>query len=723
MANRSHAAGGTRRIAVSRELAAIPAGDEFLDRDLSWLEFNRRVLHEAMDERTPLLERVRFLGIFSSNLDEFFMKRVAVRRRKTLQDGGAVNDGRGEAARIMESIRGTVIELQRMQAECFACSIRPALARHGVYLLRWEELSAEEQAEAGRFFRASVYPILTPLAVDPGHPFPFISNLSESLGVVLRHPEKEGENLFARIKVPEPLPRWIRLRSAGGDVYRFVSLYDLIRCHLGDLFPQMHIADTMLFRVTRSADLELAGEAGEDLREMVTEELRLRRFAPVIRLEIGPNPSAWIRDFLMRELELESIDVYELTGELDYQDLRPIADLPLPEHRYRPWTPVIPPPLADEGADIFSIIGAGDLLVHHPYESFSASVERFITSAADDPRVLAIKLTLYRTSDESPFIRTLIRAAESGKQVVCVVELKARFDEQRNIMLAHELEKAGVHVVYGVLGLKTHSKTALVVRQEQDGVRCYAHIGTGNYHPHTARLYTDLGLFTCDPDITADLVELFNYLTGRSLKSDYRKLLVAPVNMRQRFVEMIAREAEHARAGRPAGIIAKMNSLEDRKLIRALHDASAAGVKCDLLVRGFCCLMPGIEGVSENIRVTSVIGRFLEHSRVYYFRNGAENPEDGEFYIGSADWMYRNLLWRVEVVVPVQSRPLRQRLWEILHIMLSDTRQAWEMQPDGSYVRRQPVDGTEHKGTHQTLMDLAAQRGREAAGCCEEGAS
>lgn len=722
MATRSHSIGATRRIAASPEPPELPVGEEFLDRDLSWLEFNRRVLHEAMDERTPLLERVRFLGIFSSNLDEFFMKRVAVRRRKAVETGGVVDGGRGETARVLESIRRLVVELQRLQAECFASSVRPALAQHGVHLLRWEELTPEEQAEAKRSFRTGVYPVLTPLAVDPGHPFPFISNLSESVGVVLRQAARD-ENLFARIKVPEPLPRWIRLPTSRGDVYRFVSLYDLIRQHLGDLFPHMHIADTMLFRITRSADLELAGEAAEDLREMVTEELRLRRFAPVVRLETGPNPSPWIREFLMRELELESIDVYELAGELDYQDLRPIADLPLSDLRYRPWTPVSPPPLADEEADIFDIIRGGDLLVHHPYESFSASVERFITSAADDPRVLAIKLTLYRTSDESPFIRTLIRAAESGKQVVCVVELKARFDEQRNIMLAHELEKAGVHVVYGVLGLKTHSKTALVVRQEQGGLRCYAHIGTGNYHPHTARLYTDLGLFTCDPVITADLVELFNYLTGRSLKSEYQKLLVAPVNMRQRFVELINREAEHARAGRPAHIIGKMNSLEDRKLMRALHEASAAGARCDLLVRGFCCLRPGVRGVSDNIRVISVIGRFLEHSRVYYFRNGAENPEDGEFYIGSADWMYRNLLWRVEVITPVESRPLREKLWEVLRIMLADNRQAWEMQPDGSYVQRRPADGEDDRGTHKMLMELTMKRAGGAAASCAEGAS
>jgi polyphosphate kinase len=411
----------------------------------------------------------------------------------------------------------------------------------------------------------------------------------------------------------------------------------------------------------------------------------------------------------MEELQLGDSDIYELQGELEYQDLRPIADLNLPKLRYEPWSPIVPLPLADDESDIFSTIRNADQLIHHPYESFSASVEKFIKSAASDPKVLAIKMTLYRTGDDSPFIHTLIHAAEAGKQVVCMVELKARFDEERNIQLAHELEKAGVHVVYGLVGLKTHTKIALVVREDADGMRSYAHIGTGNYHTQTAKLYTDLSLLTCDTDLTQDIVELFHYLTGRSLKRDYRKLLVAPVNMRERFHGMIQREIEHAKAGRPARIVAKFNQLEERKTIRLLYEASKAGVRVDLLVRGFCCLRPGVPGLSENIRVTSIIGRFLEHSRIFCFQNGQADPIDGEFYIGSADWMYRNLLNRVEVITPIQIRAHRERLWEILQIMLNDHRQAWDMQSDGTYIQRTPR-GPEDIGTHQQLINLTRQR-------------
>jgi polyphosphate kinase len=408
----------------------------------------------------------------------------------------------------------------------------------------------------------------------------------------------------------------------------------------------------------------------------------------------------------VRELEIEPDDVYELDGELDYDDLRPVAELNVPALRFDPWTPVVPPALADEDGDIFKVIREGDVMVSMPYESFNASVERFVRAAAADPKVLAIKMTLYRTGQDSPFIQTLIRAAGARKQVVVLVELKARFDEERNIQIANELEKAGVHVVYGLVGLKTHTKTTLVVRQDPDGIRCYAHIGTGNYHAGTARSYTDLGILTADPALTQDLVELFHYLTGRSLKRDYQKLLVAPVNMMSRFLEMIERETAHARAGRPARIVAKMNSLEERTICHALYRASQAGVPIDLIVRGFCTLRPGVPGLSENIRVVSVIGRFLEHSRVFYFRNAAKDEIDGEFYIGSADWMYRNLMARVEAVVPVTRKPLRERLWDILRIMLNDRRQAWDMHADGTYVQRMPTDPTA-VGTQQALMALA----------------
>jgi polyphosphate kinase len=688
---------------------------EFLNRELSWLEFNRRVLYQAIDPRTPLLERVKFLGIFTSNLDEFFQKRVG--GLKGQFEAGIVtpsSDGLSPEQQLAE-IRKTVVELIQAQADCYLKDILPALRENGIHPLSWNQLTESERQFADKYFRQSVFPILTPLAVDPGHPFPFLSNLSESLGVILHHPDR-GENLFARIKVPEQLPRWIQLPQDPNtaSVFRFASLYDLIRHNLDDLFPDMALVDVMPFRVTRSADLELDEEDAEDLREMVQEEIRQRRFAKIVRLEHGPDPNPWILEFLMQELELSSADVYESPGELDYQDLKPISDLSLPKLRYEPWTPTVPPALADEDADIFSVIRSGGLLVHHPYESFNESVQRFIIAAANDPKVLAIKMTLYRTGDNSPFLNPLIRAAEANKQVVVLVELKARFDEARNILVAHELERAGVHVVYGIVGLKTHTKTSLVVRQDPDGIRCYAHVGTGNYHTQTARLYTDLGLFTCNPEITGDIVELFHYLTGRSLKRDYRKLLVAPVNMRKSFLDMIDREIENKLSGKPARIIAKMNSMEDRRVMRALYKASQTGVEIDLIIRGFCCLRPGAPGLSENIRVISVIGRLLEHSRIFYFQNGAADPVDGHFYIGSADWMYRNLQTRVEATVPIEDRGMRERLWEILQIMRNDRRQAWDMRPDGSYVQRKP-ESVADVGTQQMLTNLTRQRNTAVA--------
>jgi polyphosphate kinase len=685
---------------------------DFLNRDVSWLEFNRRVLHEAMDERAPLLERVRFFQIFTSNLDEFFMKRVgALQRLAGSTQVKPTHDGLLPAQQLKQ-IRPVILQLAQQHAACFREQLEPALRHNGIELLRWSELSGEERAETERYFRTNVFPILTPLAVDPGHPFPFISNLSVSLGVIVQHPDRDRtENLFARIKVPEMLPRWIRVGEKTGSAYRFVSLYDVIRNNLDDLFLDMQLMNVTLFRVTRSAEPDLIDEDeddAEDLRASVKEELRLRRFAPVVRLEHDGDFNAEMRQFLMHELDLAADELYEAQLGLSHHDLRPVYELPLPKLSYAPWVPCVPPALADDDADFFGVIRGSDLLVHHPYESFHASVERFVNAAADDPKVLAIKMTLYRTDEQSPFIPALIRAAESRKSVVCLVELKARFDEERNIILTQALEKAGVHVVYGMVGLKTHSKTTLVVRQEPDGIRCYAHVGTGNYHTQTARLYTDFGLFTSDPEITGDLVELFHHLTGRSIKRDYRKLLIAPANMRARFVELIDREIEHARAGRPARIIGKMNSLEDRTMIPKLYEASEAGVEIDLLIRGLCCLRPQVPGRSTRIRVTSIVGRFLEHSRMFYFQNGARDPVDGAFYIGSADWMYRNLSSRVEVVVPIESRPLRERCWEILQIMLRDRRQAWDLMPDGSYAQRIP-DAPDAPGTHQILMDLTRQ--------------
>jgi polyphosphate kinase len=686
---------------------------EFLNRELSWLEFNRRVLHEALDDRTPLLERVGFLRIFTSNLDEFFMKRVGGLKRQMAAGVIARTPDGTSPAQQLATIRQKVVPMLRQQADCFSMALRPALARNNVHLVRWGELTREERVAAEAYFRTNVFPVLTPLAVDPGHPFPFISNLSSSLGVTLRRPDRD-ERLFARIKVPEVFPAWIRLETPGmPGQFRFINLIDLICHNLDDLFPNMVVVNVMPFRITRNADVERDEEDAADLLEMIEEEVRRRRFEAVVRLEHGPNPNPWMLEFLMTELELAEDDVYEVGDDLDFTGLKAITDLNLPALRYEPWAPVIPAPLTDEEGDIFSLIRQGDILVHHPYESFSASVERFVRAAANDPNVLAIKMTVYRTGDDSPFVKTLIRAAERGKQVACLVELKARFEEERNILWAQTLEKVGVHVVYGIVGLKTHTKTVLVVRREPEGLRCYVHIGTGNYNVQTARLYTDLSLLTCRPDLTEDVVELFNYLTGRSLKSASRKLLVAPIDMKQRFLELIQRESDERQQGRPGRIIAKMNSLEDRGICRALYRASQAGVEIDLIVRGFCCLKPGVPGLSDHIRVISVIGRFLEHSRIFYFRGGAEDPLDGQFFIGSADWMYRNLLARVEAVTPVESRPLREKCWEILDILLRDQRQAWDMQPDGTYVQRTPAPGagpSETRGTHAYMMELAKQR-------------
>ncbi len=701
----------------NNETEEFTPADLFINRELSWLEFNRRVLHEATDTRTPLLERVQFLSIFTSNLDEFYMKRVGGLKRQV--EAGIASksiDGLGPAEQIT-AIRQAVLPMLTSQAKCYRNDILPALQNENIFLLSWDELTPDEQTKAAKYFHERVFPVLTPLAVDIGHPFPFISNLSLSLAFVISPPGSK-EPLFARVKIPSVLPRWINLNDPASSPsgYRFVNLVDLIRNNAQNLFHEMTIINTMLFRITRNADLEHDEEDAEDLLEMIAESLRQRRFAEVVRLEHEKNPNPEILQLLITELGISDEDVYEMPRLLDYTDLSQIAAIPLPEHHFIRWTPNIPPAFAGEEADLFNLIRQRDLLVHHPYESFDATVEQFIRNAADDPRVVAIKMTLYRTGDDSPFIKTLIRAAEAGKQVVCMVELQARFDEQRNIQCAQSLEKAGVHVVYGIAGLKTHSKTTLIVRDDPDGVlRCYAHIGTGNYHVPNARLYTDLGLFTANREITGDLVNLFHYLTGRSLMKDYKRLLVAPVNMREQFLNMIQQEINHKRNNKPAHIIAKMNSLQDRSIIHALYRASQAGVPVNLIVRGFCCLRPGVPGLSENINIISVIGRFLEHARIFHFRNGKENPVDGDFYIGSADWMYRNLIRRVEAVTPILAPNLRARLWNILQIQLRDHRQAWELNPDGSYKQRQPNSPDEESSTHLTLMRETYERHKREA--------
>jgi len=684
--------------------------ENWINRESSWLEFNRRVLYQAQDVRNPLLERFRFLSIFSSNLDEFFMKRVGGLQRQLsvqLSRRSVDNFTPQELLKEIHKISEPMIETA---VDCFEKSLRPALKENNVELLDWKDVRSSEKKWLNAHFEASVLPILNPLSVDPGHPFPFIRNLSTSLGVSLCYPGRENK-FFARVKIPGVLPQWVLIDSdENSNVYRYVHLQDLITENLNSLFPGMEIKHVMAFRITRNADIERDEEDAEDLLEMIEEELKERRFADIIRLEHGPSPDQWMIQFIIDEIGIPKSHVYQRSSRiLDFTSFNEICDLDIPALKFPPFFPVIPIPLEDEEVDIFSTIRNQDQLVHHPFESFNSTVERFVKAATEDPSVLALKMTLYRTSIDSPFIRLLIKAAESGKQVVCLVELKARFDEERNIGWAQALENAGVHVVYGVVGLKTHTKMTLVVRKEGHHIRSYVHIGSGNYHSRTARLYTDLGLFTSDERITSEVVSLFHYLTGRSLKKDYRALLVAPINIRSRFEEKIDAEIANSKSGKPAYIFAKMNSLEDRDMIRKLYEASCTGVKIDLIVRGFCCLKPGVRGVSDNIRVTSIVGRFLEHSRIFYFQNGAEKPQEGEFYIGSADWMYRNLNNRVEAIAPIFDLGLKARIWSLIQTMLKDQRLAWDLQSNGSYKLRNP-DRTDLEGCHDIFINKSKKR-------------
>ncbi len=675
----------------------------WIDRDLSWLDFNERVLAEALDERTPLLERAKFLAIFTSNLDEFFMKRQAVLRHSASDTQRA----------LLHQLREKLLRMLELQAECYRKTIIPGLAEHGVFLRYWSELTPKQQEEAGKYFDSQLSPALTPLVIDPVHPFPFISNLSTSLAFRLRDVVK-GESMFARVKIPGVLKQWVPLKTDIGPGQKvLVPLSEVVRGNLHKLYSGMEIRDVTLVRLTRDAEVDIDDDSSADFRAQVKEQIRQRRYEPVVRLEFGPGAHPEIKEKLRERLDLKRHDLYDLQEEVDYLSLFELLGLPKPALHDREWTPLSPAFLEDGAESIFAAIHAGDFLVHHPYDSFDATVEHFISVAADDPKTVSIKMTAYRIGDDTPFVKSLIRAAEQGKQVACVMEIKARFDEERNLHWAAELERAGAHVTFGVSGLKTHAKTALVVRKEGSGLRCYVHIGTGNYHVKTAKLYADVGVFTCDPRITSDAVNLFHYLTGHADHPNVSSLLVAPLTMRPRLLELIHRETQNRREGRPARIIAKMNQLEDPDIIEALCEASQAGVPIDLIIRGFCCLRPGVPGNTENIRVRSIIGRFLEHSRIFYFANGSEDPAEGEYFIGSADWMFRNLSKRIEVVTPVFAENPKQRLWGILDICLRDQRQAWVLGADGKYVQLHPekgATGPEGVGTHQTLMELALAR-------------
>ncbi|GAB4198618.1 MAG: polyphosphate kinase 1 [Coleofasciculaceae cyanobacterium] len=687
----------------------------YFNRELSWLEFNNRVLHEATDPRTPLLERLKFMSIFSSNLDEFFMVRVAgLKQQVEAKVSKLTPDGRTPSEQL-EAISERLRPMVGEQHKHFEKVLRSQLAQAGIYILDYMDLNQEQRTYLQNYFEEQIFPVLTPLAVDPSHPFPYISNLSLNLAVVVKDPDT-AEELFARVKVPKVLPRFVPLpeglryrKKDQPSVWTGVPLEQVIAHNLESLFPGMNILEYHPFRITRNADLAVEEDEADDLLLAIEQELRKRRVGgSVVRMEIHITMPDTVREMLMREMRLRKIDVYEVDSPLGLGDLMSFMALPLPELKDPPWTPVVPYRLRssateDEEEDLFSLICRSDLLVHHPYHSFSATVLRFITQAAHDPGVLAIKMTLYRTSGDSPIVNALISAAENGKQVAVLVELKARFDEENNIVWARKLERAGVHVVYGLVGLKTHTKVVLVVRRQDNHIKRYVHIGTGNYNPKTARLYTDLGLLSCRDDLGADLTDLFNYLTGYSRQRSYRKLLIAPVNLRDRFQALIQREIENCRQDGTGRIVAKMNSLVDPKIIATLYDASRAGVQIDLIVRGMCCLRPGIPGISENIRVISVVGRFLEHSRIYYFHNQGKE----EVYIGSADWMPRNLDRRVEAVVPIEDPEIVKDLQEILAVMLADNRQAWELQPDGSYIQRHPSDGTKEQCAQKILMEMA----------------
>jgi polyphosphate kinase len=685
-----------RRKSRGRRNGPLP----YLNRELSWLEFNSRVLHEAGDQRNPLLERVKFLTIFASNLDEFFQVRISGLRQQLQADAHVASPDGRTAAEQLGAARHRVLELVGELSSIYA-DVRKELAASGIEIVKYSRVPGHHAALRQRFIE-EIFPVLTPLAVDPGHPFPYISTLSLSIAVGLRDPES-GERHFARVKIPSILPRLIEI-----DHHRFVLIDQVIAANLDLLFSGMEILEHHLFRVTRNADLAIEEDEADDLLMAIEEELRRRRFGAAVRLEVERSMPEATRQILQRGIGLRDEDCFEIRGMLDLTSLREIAELDRPNLKAAPWTPVTParlvPAAEDEPADVFAAIRAGDILVHHPYESFAASVERFIAQAADDPDVLTIKQTLYRTSGDSPIVRDLIRAAERGKQVVVLVEIKARFDEEANIVWARKLEQAGAHVVYGLVGLKTHSKTLLVVRREGSGLRRYVHIGTGNYNPRTARLYVDLGLLSCRTDLGADVTDMFNVLTGLSRQRSFRRLLVAPHSLRSRFLDLVEREIGHAAAGREARIVLKLNAIVDVACINALYRASQAGVEVDLIIRAACTLRPGLPGVSDRIRVRSIVGEFLEHSRIFGFANGGEQ----EWYIGSADLMDRNLDRRVEAVVPVDDPEARARIAEVIEVMLADDRRSWQLGSDAVWRRTEEILGRPGAtDTHQVLKERA----------------
>lgn len=701
---------------------SLPA-ELVLNRELSWIQFNQRVLALALDPATPLLEQAKFSAIFSNNLDEFFMVRVASLQSQVHAGVQTLSEDGKTPREQLEEIRLSLEPLLRKQQSHYRNRLKQDLAQHGILLLDYGQLSRKQKDWANSYFQRAVFPVLTPLAVDPAHPFPFISNLSLNIAVTIRDPQSRRQQ-FARVKIPQknlprfiPIPRELHGGRSPQPLYIGLPLEQLVAFNLQRLFPGMQIEGHHFFRVTRDADLELRELEADDLMTALEQGLRKRRMGgEVVRLEVANEMPAEMVQQLMQGMEIDDFDMYRIDGPLGLDDLMGLQSIPAPALKDRPFRGRTVSRLCSSQSSqledqsrpnqdfesIFSVIRRGDLLLHHPFDLFSTSVEEFIHQAADDPSVLAIKMTLYRVSKDSAIIAALIRAAENGKQVMALVELKARFDEDNNIQWARQLERSGVHVVYGVLGLKTHTKITLVVRREQGMLRGYCHIGTGNYNSKTSSLYTDIGILSCNEELVSDLVDLFNYLTGFSKQQDFRQLLAAPMTLRRRMQAMIEREIDHARAGRTAGIKAKMNALVDPEIVGLLYEASKAGVPIDLIVRGMCSLRPGIAGVSDTIRVRSVIGRFLEHSRLFWFANGGEP----ELYLGSADWMERNLDRRVEAVVPILDTRLCIQLEWMLQLYLDDNVAAWEMQPDGHYRRLQPGGDDGVLEAQSELMEL-----------------
>lgn len=713
---------------VQSPLTALQEPQLFLNPELSWLKFNQRVFQQAQDAGIPLLERLKFMAICCTSLDEYFMVRIATLKQQSAIGKAPLSlDGRTPQNQL-ERVEQELQQLLREQHRYFASELRPQLAAAGLVLLDYRQLDLSQQRFSQEYFATQIFPILTPLALGPGHPFPYISNLSLNLAVVVQDPAT-GREQFARVKVPDRLPRFIALPSPSPGVqWQAVPLEQVIAHNLAALFPNMKIQAAYPFRVTRNANLVLEEAEPEDLLQAIAEELRKRRFGAIVRMEIQAGTPSFVRQTLVQQLQLEDRQVYEVEGLLCLKDLIALGQLPFPQLKDPDWSPGVPlavrslpplalpatrletwphptPAIASPGGDMFALLRQGDLLLHHPYDAFEATVQRFLTEAAQDPQVVAIKITLYRTGSdgaslESPIVNSLILAAEQGKQVVAVVELKARFDEENNIFWARKLEKAGVHVVYGLLGLKTHAKVILVVRREKTGIRRYVHIGTGNYHPRTARLYTDLSLLSSRQALGEDLTNLFNYLTGYSRQQTYRRLLVAPVNLRDRCLELIRREIASHRPDSPGRIILKMNALSDPEMIAALYAASQAGVQIDLIIRGICCLRPGLKGISDQIRVISLIGSLLEHDRIFYFHHQGQP----EVWIGSADWRSWNLDRQVEVLVPLEDPSLIQQVQALLELILTDNRQTWELTASGEYIQRLPIADQPERATQKILI-------------------